>query len=1209
MLYRLWMCLVTMALALGQQAAGRTVPFNEGWEFRLEDGQTVTADSSSWRSVSLPHDWSVEGAMSRELASCTGYLPGGIGLYRKNFSVPSDGLCRYILFEGVYNRSEVRLNGHLLGSRPNGYVSFAYDMTPYLQEGLNELSVRVDHSRSADSRWYTGSGIYRDVYMIEVPRTHLKLWGQAYRFFPGKGLGRPRIEVDYALERGGSQREGGSADSALRRGRIRIELRNAAGRRVKSRKIRLSAGDDGGTATLKLRKARLWSCDDPYLYSLSVSLYDGGVLLDRCTIPAGLRSVNFDPDRGFSLNGKPMKLKGVCLHHDAGVLGAAVPDAVWERRLRILRDSVGVNAIRTSHNIQAPAFYDICDRLGLMVMDENSDEWEFPKRKWLDGWNVGKPGFEGSYDFFEEWIERDVADMVRRDRNHPSIILWSVGNEVDYPNDPYSHPILDSLSISQHNYGGYDPQAPSALRIGEIAQRLASVIRSIDSSRPVTGALAGVVMSNETAYPDAVDVVGYNYTESRYDEDHARYPGRVIYGSENRHDYKAWRDAADRVFIAGQFVWTGLDYLGESRQWPSRGFGSGMLDFGGFLKPAGHWRASLWREDPVTYVGTSTRPGKNIYARDIWEYELGEQIYVSCYTNAPYARLLLDGEQVGDTLPYDSESGVIGWSLPFKAGTLRCEGLDGDGKVLSSYEIRTPGAAARLQAASDLCSLDDLRGTAHVTVTVTDGEGRHVMRSRDEIRCFVEGPAELLGLENGDNADTSSGRAGVRRAYYGRLLAYIRPTGEPGPVTVHFSSPELLPASVTMEAVFPPSDSTASALEAQMLSQTDKCGSIFYAYHAPGEPLSPAPRGYTPVYLSHYGRHGSRYQVSDSRYSAPLELLRAEDSKGNLTPWGEDLMSRLSVLWEEVRGHGGRLSSKGRLEHEGIAARMAGRFPSLLGKGSAVDARSSTSGRCIESMEAFCSALEGKAPDADITLRSDSTTMAVIAPGNAPILALSAESAPWWREFWIPFRAASLHTDRLMYTLFKRPREVPADPVELMQALWYLAAGQQDIPSAVDLSDVLTPREMFDNWRCINCRMYRVNTRCPASQMAGPDSVKPLLEDIVSQADSALTGEQGPAVSLRFGHDTILIRLLSLMGAGSCAVQESDPQRYHLAWQDWEVSPMAANLQMVFYRDGQGDILVRILLNERDSSIPALGPGPFYPWPGLREYLLEQARS
>ncbi|WP_300736468.1 glycoside hydrolase family 2 TIM barrel-domain containing protein, partial [uncultured Alistipes sp.] len=562
-----WGLLLGAAPAQAQVSFGHAEKCCEEWLFRLGDDSAAlhpAYDDSRWTRVRLPHDWSVKQPLSPSLASCTGYLPGGIGWYRRHFTVDDSAARHYIYFEGIYNRSRVYLNGHLLGERPNGYVSFLYDMTPYLNKGDNVLAVRVDHSRYADSRWYTGSGIYRDAWIVAAPEIHLAPWGTAYRCEKLTDR-RADIAVEFAVER---------HDAAAGTLEVRAALLDDTGKRVAEGKCRVqerTQGPEGGTLRLRVDNPRRWDTQDPYLYTLSVTLLRDGEAVDSCRIRAGLRTLDFDPDRGFALNGLWMKVKGVCLHHDAGVLGAAVPPEVWRRRLENLR-AIGVNAIRMSHNPQAPVVYDLCDELGLLVMDEASDEWEFPKRKWIEGWNVGTPGFDGSYDFFEEWIERDVTDMVRRDRNHPSVFLWSIGNEVDYPNDPYSHPILDGSAISQPMFGGYNPEAPHAERIGRIAKRLAACVRAVDTSRPVTGALAGVVMSNETEYPEAVDVVGYNYTEDRYDADHAAYPDRIIYGSENRPDIDAWYAVRDREFIFGQFIWTGTDYLGESGPWPSRGF-------------------------------------------------------------------------------------------------------------------------------------------------------------------------------------------------------------------------------------------------------------------------------------------------------------------------------------------------------------------------------------------------------------------------------------------------------------------------------------------------------------------------------------------------------------------------------------------------------------------------------------------------------------
>ena len=499
-------------------------------------------------------------------------------------------------------------------------------------------------------------------------------------------------------------------------------------------------------------------------------------------------------------------MKGVCVHDDAGVLGTAVPAEVWRRRVRELK-AIGTNALRMSHNPHAPALYDICDEEGMLVMDEASDEWEFPKRKWMRGWNQGAPGFEGTFSYFEEWIERDVADMVRRDRCHPSVFLWSIGNEVDYPNDPYSHPVLDGDgSFTQPVYGGYKPGQPNAERIGRIAQRLVRVVKAIDTSRPTTGALAGVVMSNETAYPDAIDVVGYNYTESRYDSDHKKYPGRILYGSENRHDLDAWKAVRDKQHIFGQFLWTGIDYLGESGTWPARGSSAGLLDLAGQRKPQGWYRAALWSEQPVCYVGTAAqwggggqRNGRNRsggaqvspYAPDTWNYQAGQRVRVMCYTNAPSARLLLNGQPLEAEFQRDPRTDILYCDVDYQPGTLRCEASNG-----AAYELKTSGEPYALRLTTD--------SMAHVFVEVVDEQGIPVRGADHEVSVSVRG-ARLLGLENGNIQNNHSPRRSPDyrpqsrlRLYGGRLVAYVEGAAGGGQtVSVRASAPYLQPAELT----------------------------------------------------------------------------------------------------------------------------------------------------------------------------------------------------------------------------------------------------------------------------------------------------------------------------------------------------------------------------------------------------------------------------
>ena len=387
-----------------------------------------------------------------------------------------------------------------------------------------------------------------------------------------------------------------------------------------------------------------------------------------------------------------------------------------------------------------------------------------------------------------------------------------------------------------------------------------------------------------------------------------------------------------------------------------------------------------------------------------------------------------------------------------------------------------------------------------------------------------------------------------------------------------------------------------------MLRSPDKCGSVFYAYPEPAETQSPAPKGYKPFYISHYGRHGSRYQGSDSRYRQILDLLETEGSKGNLTGAGKDARERFRLLWEETKGHGGELSDIGARQHRGIAARMYASYPELFREGAAIDASSSTVKRCQDSMEAFCDTLLSLQPGLRIGCRSDAATMEILVPSNPEVDSLDSEQSPWRTGAFRRFKDGNMHPGRLFSDWFINPGKVEADPLEIMGVLYYLVAGQQDIPSKVDLSGLLTPEELFACWRCISSRMYFVNTRCPLNNMAAPESVRPLLKDFLDRADAAVEGDCKDAAALRFGHDSILIRLLSLIGVEGCTAEETDPAEFWRAWKDWEISPMAANLQMILFRNKPGDVLVKFLLNETEVSVPGLGPGPFYKWADVRDY-------
>ncbi|MBK7097118.1 MAG: DUF4982 domain-containing protein [Sphingobacteriales bacterium] len=788
-----------------QPGFGKAEKLNDNWLFSLNSTDTLGIKpeaNAPWQKVDLPHDWSVKQKLDPKNASSQGFLPGGIGWYKKTIVVPKQNNKVYIYFEGVYNRSEVFINGTSVGKRPNGYISFMYDITPFIHfDKPNEILVKADHHRSADSRWYTGSGIYRDAWLVFANPIHIAQWG-VYAY-PTMKDGAGVLNVEVNIENSSQQQQTLSVLNELLDKQKKVVARTNS-------ELTVAAANSGKVkTTMNITKPELWNLNNPALYTLRTTVLKEGKQVDANTTVTGFRKLTFDPNKGFALNDQWMKVKGVCLHHDAGVLGAAMYKEVWRRRMLNLK-AVGVNAIRTSHNPQASALYELCDELGFLVMDEAFDEWEFPKRKWIEGWNQGTPGHQGNYDFFEEWGTKDLADMVRRDRNDISIFAWSIGNEVDYPNDPYSHPVLGGASetgFTQKIFGGYRKDAPDAMLLGVIAKKLAAVVRANDLSRPVTAGLAGVAMSNETAYPGALDIAGYNYTEGRYITDHKKYPKRVIFGSENRHDFSAWKAVTENEHIFGQFLWTGMDYLGESGKWPSRGFYSGLLDFGGFIKPRGFFRQSLWSDKPMVYIGAYPL-GKKGQSGDVltqneehkeeapsmdawssWNYKAGEMIRVVCYTNAAKAKLLLNGKQIGETKNYNNKTGIIYWDLPYQSGELKVEGLDEQGNKLSDYSVRTSGKPTAIKVITSVNNPKDK--VAQIAIQLVDENGVPVTNADAQITCTVTGSGILLGLEAGDNTDMGDYTDNKQKVYHGKLMAYIKKAENKTKIKVTFKSPSL----------------------------------------------------------------------------------------------------------------------------------------------------------------------------------------------------------------------------------------------------------------------------------------------------------------------------------------------------------------------------------------------------------------------------------
>lgn len=790
-----------------------TENMNLNWKFFRGDEPKAWYkgfDDSSWRNITLPHDWSVEEPFSKEHSSGTGYLPGGIGWYRKAFTLPEElrGKRVYVTFDGIYNNSQVWCNSYYIGRRPYGYSTFTYDLTDFISFGNvnNVISVKVNHKDIADSRWFTGSGIYRDVHITITDSIHIDRYGvfvSTPKVSDGEAKAVASIDVVNHTEKD-----------------VNVQIKNTifdekeeiidtvVESKIVPGKMAIKAEQ-----SLTIENPKLWSINSPYLYSIFTEVIKDGEIIDNTRTSIGIRWFEFDADRGFFLNGINMKLKGVCVHHDAGCLGAAVPKKVWARKLKALKE-MGCNAIRMSHNPPAPNLLDLCDSMGFLVMDEAFDEWEGVKNKWSTGHNVYPPKHFGYYEDFPEWGERDIKEMVLRDRNHPSIILWSIGNEVDYPNDPYCHPYFQSMTGNNDANKPvaermYDPNKPNAERLTTIAKCLVKYVKECDTTRPVTAALAFPELSNLTGYADSLDVVGYNYKEQLYEEDYKRFPGRVTYGSENSCSLEAWLAVKANDYISGQFIWTGIDYLGEAKGWPVRVSQSGFLDVAGFEKPKYYYRKSLWNDKPMVYLSVVSKDNP-YYKEDKkwrggeshWNWKNGERLEVICYTNCEEAELFLNNRSFGIKKLKDFSERFLTWNVEFEEGSLKVVSKSSDNKMYS-YELNSASKPEKLHIDIDSTELiADGQDIAHVEISVLDKDNKPVYHADNEIKLAVEGVGEIIGMENGDAQDLEPYSSRKRKVYKGRLLAYIRARKEEGQIIITAESEGLESIQLIIDAKF-----------------------------------------------------------------------------------------------------------------------------------------------------------------------------------------------------------------------------------------------------------------------------------------------------------------------------------------------------------------------------------------------------------------------
>ena len=778
------------------------ITLNENWKFHY--GEVPHAwykgyDDSAWTSVTLPHDWSVHMPFEQTNSSGTGYLSGGIGWYRVRFSLPEayKGKRVRVVFDGIYKNSRIWCNSYHIGKRPYGYTQISYDITDFVQFGAidNEITVRVCHTDLADSRWFTGSGIYRKAYLVVEEQVHAVWNGVAFN-----------------VSRADEQSAAVCADA---------EIANELDERVigtLTASLKLCGSDEESIVFARvpaameahekktfylngmIGKPKLWSCESPSLYELCISFEkedENVIVLDKERV--GIRTFSFDADQGFFLNGKETKFKGVCVHHDGGCLGAAMYREVWLRRLLKLKEG-GCNAIRCSHNPHMPELYDLCDELGLLMMDEAFDEWENPKNKWSTGHNVYPPKHEGYAEDFPEWHERDLADMVRRDRNHPSIVMWSIGNEIDYPNDPYCHPLFETMTGNNDankptKERQYDPNKPNAERLSVIAKELAAIVRTQDTTRPVTLAAAFPELSSHIGFFDALDVVGYNYKEHLYEESHKRFPDKPFLGSENGGGYEQWCAVRDNAYISGQFLWTGIDYLGEAN-WPQRSAGCGCLDTCGFEKDAFYFYKSVWNQKE-----------KFAYLCPHWNLKLkkGTVLPVICYTNCEDAELFVNGRSFGMKSkgfpcygmteryghfdryrrPANTDDLFLSWDVPYEPGKIEVVGYH-DGKEVCRYNVETTGEAAAIKLTVDKTSVDaDGRSVVQAEVRILDSEGHLVFDACPELNFTLEGDGEIIGIDNGDPACHEQWKETKgRHAFNGMAYAVIRAGQNKGELTL-----------------------------------------------------------------------------------------------------------------------------------------------------------------------------------------------------------------------------------------------------------------------------------------------------------------------------------------------------------------------------------------------------------------------------------------
>lgn len=757
--------LIWVISLLAQKEVRLKENFDFDWNFSLSDNQKYadrTYNDESWERIQLPHDWSIKLSFDKKMGGSAAHLPGGIGWYRKQFKLPRsyNGKVISILFDAICHQSDVYINGHHLGFRPYGFCSIEYDLTPYLDyDGENVIAVRVNRSGVKDvARWYTGSGIYRHAWLQVTNPVHVATYG-TYVTTPSVSEDKAEIRIMTTLENELKKVQTVSISHLILDNQGKIVAKSG------TEKTLFEAGQSIKiTQNLTLNYPRLWTLEKPELYTLETTVKANGKVTDLYKTPFGIRTIAFDSEKGFLLNGKQVKLKGMCLHQDAGSLGTAVLDRSYERRLEIIKE-YGCNAIRCSHNQPSPEFLDMCDRMGFVVIDEAFDKW--------------KSGYYEKY--FDEWWQRDLENMILRDRNHPSIILWSIGNEV-------------TEAWEQGNEGI------------KRAEMLRDFVHKLEPSRPVTLAAQN---NHRGEFSAVADVVGYNYLEARLLTDRKNNPKQRFLVSEELPYYSGaegnirsytvnnpWNVVAAHDFIAGGFIWSGVDYLGEA-SWPSHGWPNGLFDICMFEKPRAAFHRAMWNPEPMVGIAIIDQSLDIDHGRDLWQWPkmvshwsfphryFGLIMEVRTTTNCEKVELFMNDKSMGIYNTVDYPNHTIIWNVPYTPGKLVAKGYNGN-KIVATKQLITSYKTTDILLKQDRTEIKaDGQDLSHVAVQLCDKDGNPVQVDDRKLTVSVEGDGTFRGLDTGDLRRETPFGSNELKTYFGQALIIVQSTRKAGQIKVN----------------------------------------------------------------------------------------------------------------------------------------------------------------------------------------------------------------------------------------------------------------------------------------------------------------------------------------------------------------------------------------------------------------------------------------